>query len=225
MIRIAQVVEAVEGGCKKHVLDLVCGLDNERFHQTVLFSTHRDVGFEEQVRAATAGRAETICCEFRREIVPRSDLAAYRFLRHLFQERDFDIIHCHSAKAGLLGRLAARGLRAATLYTPHCFPFQMHTSPVARQAYLYAERLAGRYTDRLVAVSPSEAEIGKRLRVVPPDRVVTIENGINPLRLRQGRRDRGGQARRIAGRREVTRLRLADPVPDPGDVRADDGNA
>jgi glycosyltransferase involved in cell wall biosynthesis len=98
----------------------------------------------------------------------------------VLRERDFDIIHCHSAKAGFLGRLAARGLRGRVLYTPHCFPFLMRVSAARRQMYRWLERIAGRLTDRLVAVSPSEAAIAARMRLLPEDRIVTIENGIDP---------------------------------------------
>ena len=181
-IRIAQVVEAVEGGCKKHVLDLVCGLDSERFEQTVVFSPHRDPGFDETIHELTEGRVETVRCDFRRSMRPWSDWAAYRFLKELFRERNFDIIHCHSAKAGFLGRLAARGLGVAKLYTPHCFAFEMDDS-LWSVPFIWLERYVGPHTDRLIAVSPSEAEIARTFNVAPPESIITIENAIDPARL------------------------------------------
>ncbi|MBM3471746.1 MAG: glycosyltransferase family 4 protein [Armatimonadetes bacterium] len=179
-IRIAQVVEAVEGGCKKHVLDLVSGLDPTRFRQTVIHSSRRDPGFPEAVAAATGGAVETIPWNILRRFCPVLDVQGHGFLRRLFRERGFDIIHCHSAKAGLLGRLAARHLPAAKVYTPHCFPFCMETGAFATVLYLWLERLAGRSTDRLVAVAPAEADIARAMNVVAPKRVVLIENGIDP---------------------------------------------
>ena len=179
-IRIAQVVEAAEGGCKRHVLGLLAGLDPQRFVQTAIVSPWRERDIADQVADATDGRVEAIRWDVRRDLHPWLDFAAYRFLRALFRERDFDVIHCHSAKAGFLGRLAGRGLRAAVLYTPHCFPFMMDVSPLRHRLYLSMERFAGRLTDRLIAVSPSEAEIAARLHVVPEGRIVTVENGIAP---------------------------------------------
>ncbi len=179
-IRIAQVVEAAEGGCKRHVLGLLAGMDPGRFRQTAIVSPWRERGVAEQIARASDGAAEVIEWDVRRTVRPRPDYAAYRFLSDLFRRRDFDVIHCHSAKAGFLGRLAARGLRACVLYTPHCLPFMMRAFAPWQIAYLWMERLAGRFTDRLIAVSPSEAEIAARLHLVPVERIVTIENGIDP---------------------------------------------
>ena len=177
MIRIAQVVEAFEGGCKRHVLGLLAGLDRGRFRQTAIVGKWRE---EAEEIAAVTGEVETIPWDVRREIRPGPDRAAYRFLRDLFRERDFDVIHCHSAKAGFLGRLAARGQRAAVLYTPHCLPFMMAVPAWAKIGYLWLERYAGRFTDRLIAVSPSEARVAAAMRAAPADRIVTVENGIDP---------------------------------------------
>ncbi|HJN18355.1 MAG TPA: glycosyltransferase, partial [Armatimonadota bacterium] len=180
-IRVAQVVEAVEGGCKKHVLDLLCGLDCTRFEQTLIYSPHRDPEFDQTVRAATQNRVETIQCDFRRTALPHSALAVYRFLGKLFTTRRFDVLNFHSAKAGFLGRMAARNLhKGARIYTPHCFPFEMSDRPFRQAPYIWLERWAGKHTDRLVAVAPSEAKLSADWHVLPQDRVVTIENGIDP---------------------------------------------
>jgi len=183
-MRIAQVVEAFEGGCRRHVLDLLSGLDRGRFRQTAIVGVRREPGPEAVIAAATGGGVETILWDVHRAIRPWSDWAAYRFLGRLFRERSFDIIHCHSAKGGFLGRMAARGTRAAVLYTPHCLPFMMDAPRPIRVGYLWLERYAGRFTQRLIAVSPSEAEAATAARLMPPDRIVTIENGIGPELVR-----------------------------------------
>ncbi|MGQ9733153.1 MAG: glycosyltransferase family 4 protein [Candidatus Zipacnadales bacterium] len=179
MIRIAQVVEAVEGGCKRHVMGLAEGLDPARFSQTVIFSPHRDADFARAIAATTGGTVETVAWDVRRDVSFAADWKAYRFLQHLLAERKFDVIHSHSAKAGFLARMAARRLSAARVYTPHCFPFCMKTSSFRRHQYLWAERLVGRYTDCLVAVSPSEAELAVQMRIVPRERVIIVENGLD----------------------------------------------
>ncbi|MBM3499995.1 MAG: glycosyltransferase family 4 protein [Armatimonadetes bacterium] len=180
MIRVAQVVEAVEGGCKKHVLELATGLDPARFQQTVIHSCRRDSGFPEAIDDATGGAVETIPWNVLRRFCPLLDVQGYFYLGRLFREGDHDIIHCHSAKAGLVGRLASRRLRAARVYTPHCFPFRMEDDPLAMVLYRRLEAMAGQWTDRLVAVAPSEAELAREMQIVPPDRVRVIENGIDP---------------------------------------------
>jgi len=62
----------------------------------------------------------------KREISPLADMRALRSLTDLFRRQHFDVIHCHSSKAGFLGRWAARKARsqAAVVYSPHAFAFQ-----------------------------------------------------------------------------------------------------
>jgi glycosyltransferase involved in cell wall biosynthesis len=180
MIRIAQVVEAVEGGCRRHVLDLLTGLDRTRLRQTAIVSPRRQPDIADEIARLAAGEVEVIPWDVGRSISPLPDWSAYRQLARLLRERDFDVVHCHSAKAGFLGRLAARRLRARLLYTPHGLPFTMRVSAPARAAYLLLERLAARHMDRLIAVSPSEAEVAVEARLAPRERISVIENGVAP---------------------------------------------
>jgi glycosyltransferase involved in cell wall biosynthesis len=180
MIHVAQVAEAVAGGSRKHVLDLLVGLDPDRFRQTVVYGKARDPGFGQTVAEVTAGRVEAIPWDVLRSVSPVADLRSYRFLRRVLRSRRFDIVHCHCGKAGLLGRLAARDLDVARVYTPHCFPFCMTARASVRAFFRSVERFAGRYTDRLIAVAPSEAEIAVTAGIVPAGKVVTIENGVDP---------------------------------------------
>ncbi len=70
-----------------------------------------------------------------------------------------------------VGRLAATGTGAARVYTPNGL--------LPAQGALTAERLLGRVTDRFVAVSETEAELARRLRLARPDRISVIPNGID----------------------------------------------
>ena len=82
-----------------------------------------------------------------------------------------DLVHLHSSKAGLAGRLALRG-RRPTVFQPNAWSFEAGTELV-RAAALRWERLAARWTDVVVCVSDAErvrgesAGIRARWRVVP----------------------------------------------------------
>jgi glycosyltransferase involved in cell wall biosynthesis len=81
-----------------------------------------------------------------------------------------DVVHGHSAIGGAIARFAASGTGCARIYTPHgLFP--------ARSAYA-VERAFGRMTDRLIAMSPSEAELVAQLRLVPAEHIVVIPNAV-----------------------------------------------
>jgi glycosyltransferase involved in cell wall biosynthesis len=109
-----------------------------------------------------------------------------------------DVVHLHSAKAGLAGRLAVRG-RVPTIFQPHAWSFLAASGPV-RTGSLAWERRALRWTTELVCVSEGERLLGESLGVVAPTTVVP--NGVDLELLRPG-----GPAERASAR---TALGVAD---------------
>jgi glycosyltransferase involved in cell wall biosynthesis len=79
-------------------------------------------------------------------------------LRRLIAGNRPDLVHLHSSKAGLAGRLALRGA-LPTVFQPHAWSFAAVTGPVAVLSRLW-ERLAARWTDRLLCVSEAERAEG-----------------------------------------------------------------
>ncbi|WP_181768758.1 glycosyltransferase, partial [Streptomyces albidus (ex Kaewkla and Franco 2022)] len=86
-----------------------------------------------------------------------------------------DIVHAHSAKAGLAARLALRG-RVPTVYQPHAWSFEAVEGRTARLARSW-ERWAARWTDRLLCVSEAERRTGEKAGVTAPWAVV--RNGVD----------------------------------------------
>lgn len=70
-----------------------------------------------------------------------------------------DIIHCHSAKGGFIGRLAGFLTHTKTFYTPHAFSFLSTQNKIKRRIYLFLERVA-RLDSLLLACSESERGLG-----------------------------------------------------------------
>ncbi|WP_432133093.1 glycosyltransferase family 4 protein [Streptomyces sp. bgisy154] len=91
-----------------------------------------------------------------------------------------DLVHAHSAKAGLAGRLAVRG-RIPTVFQPHAWSFEAVGGAMASLSLKW-ERLGARWAHRLVCVSEAERETGQRAGVTARYRV--IPNGIDPGRFR-----------------------------------------
>lgn len=111
----------------------------------------------------------------RREISPRHDVSAVRSLRRIFVRLSPDIIHTHSSKAGIVGRMALpRGSRAAVVHTVHGWGHTPQDAPHRRRAFVAMERLAARRCDVLVAVSDDVRREGLELRIGRPDQYVTI---------------------------------------------------
>lgn len=97
-----------------------------------------------------------------------------RSLGELVRDWGPDIVHLHSSKAGLAGRLAIRG-RIATVFQPHAWSFDAATGTM-RWLALRWERSGARWLDRIVCVSEAEAERGRGCGVQGP--IAVIQNGV-----------------------------------------------
>jgi glycosyltransferase involved in cell wall biosynthesis len=118
-----------------------------------------------------------------RAIRPATDWRHLRALKEHLRAVRPDVVHTHSSKAGVLGRAAslATGI-GARVHTPHTFAFLFSAmfSPAKRALFRRIEVHYGRRTDRVVAVSESEAETIRGAGVVDPSRVRVVPNGIDP---------------------------------------------
>lgn len=122
----------------------------------------------------------------------REVLAASRLIR----EARPHIVHAHSAKAGLAGRLAVRG-RVPTVFQPHAWSFDAVQGREARLA-LGWERYGTRWSTRTLCVSDSERRAGEAAGIRA--RWSVVRNGIDLARFAD---DSGG------GRRDGARAALA----------------
>jgi glycosyltransferase involved in cell wall biosynthesis len=95
-----------------------------------------------------------------------------------FIDAGFDIVHVHTPIASFLARFAAsripRSRRPAIVYTAHGFHFHRDGSFIANLAFSTAERIAGRWTDRLIVINAEDREGALRHRIVPPSRLVSM---------------------------------------------------
>lgn len=187
-IRIAHVLEATAGGTRQYLMDVCLGLPRARFAQTAVVSCQRSAAFRADMDVLAEAGVQVHEVPMTREISPRQDLQALRALRQYFRTNEFDIIHCHSSKAGMLGRLAAwlARSRAVRIYSPHAFAFQMQVAWHKRTAYRFLEWCAGRITHLLVCTAPSERELALRARIIAPERALVVPTGVDVRRFRPG---------------------------------------
>jgi glycosyltransferase involved in cell wall biosynthesis len=150
--------------------------------------------------AAQAGIEVIVEPLLREVIAPVSDWRALRRLELTFRDRGVDVVHTHCAKAGAVGRLAAR--RAGVhriVHTYHGFPFHNFQSPARRRAYVSIERRLGRITDMALCVGAGVAAEAIQRELVAPDRVRTIGVAVDgPARSRASMSALRPEARRHA---------------------------
>lgn len=164
------VLEALEGGTARHVIDVVTHAVPAR--HVVVTPAVRHGGFtDERARPAIEAAGGTvITIDMRRSPASWRNPVALGRLHHLVRELRPDVVHGHSTIGGALGRIAA-GRGPVRIYTPNGF----NTSVAVR----LAERALDPLTDVLIAVSASEAADLSRAGLGRDGRLVTISNGID----------------------------------------------
>ncbi len=181
-LRVATVITRLEGGAGVLALRGAQALDPALVKTTIVTGS----GGRLLDEAAASGMEVLVEPMLREVIAPRSDLLAVGLLESVFRERDFGVVHTHCAKAGAVGRIAARRAGVPRIvHTYHGFPFHEFQSAVRRRAYVSVERRLGRVTDVALCVGSAVAAEAVRRELVAPERVRTIGVCVDgPDRLR-----------------------------------------
>jgi glycosyltransferase involved in cell wall biosynthesis len=145
---------------------------------------------QSESRVVEAARADGCRVELSpslvRELAPVRDLRALGDLLALFRRARPDLVHTHTSKAGFLGRLAARLARVPlVLHTPHGHVFYGgYYGSALTAVFVRLERVAARWTDRIVVLTPRGAEEHLARRIGHPQQYVAIPSGIDLAGLR-----------------------------------------
>ena len=135
----------------------------------------------------------------RREIRPADDAKALRHLLGLVRAHSPAVVHTHLAKAGALGRIAARRARVPVIiHTYHGHVLQGYFSSAASRAALVAERRLARLSDALIAVSDAVRDDLVSLGVGRPEQWRVLPLGLDLSELLAPLPDQGA-ARRAVG--------------------------
>ena len=121
-----------------------------------------------------------------RRISPLYDMRAlYDLVRIIRSERP-DVVHTHTSKAGILGRLAAKIAKVPIIvHTAHGHVFFGHFGPVLSKIFLWIERLIAPLTDRVVALTAGESKDYTDLDLYPREKLVKIHSGVDVDKFKQ----------------------------------------
>jgi glycosyltransferase involved in cell wall biosynthesis len=179
---VVHVITQLElGGAQRNTLFTVGHLDRRLFRPSLV--TGPGGILDDEARALDV--PVTFVPELGRDIAPARDTAALRALRDVLELHARGtqgplVVHTHSSKAGILGRLAARAVgAAAAVHTVHGFGFHDGQHPAVRAAFIAAEHLVAPLTDAMVFVSRRDLDTARRLQLVRRCRVEVIRSGID----------------------------------------------
>ena len=135
----------------------------------------------------------------RRNIHPFFDLVALVHLWWIMRREKFDIVHTHSSKAGILGRLAARWNRVAVVvHTIHGLPFFPGQRAWLNWIFIRMERWAAPWTTRIACVAPTMVTLAREAGIGIPEQFLTIYSGMDLSVFRNDNAQRDAIRRRHA---------------------------
>jgi glycosyltransferase involved in cell wall biosynthesis len=114
------------------------------------------------------------------------DLKAFFDIKKLIKKSKPLIVHTHSSKAGLLGRLAAKLAGVSIIvHTPHGHVFLGYFGPIKTRIFIILEKLASRITDKIVALTNREKEDHINLGIANENKFVVIPSGVELKKFKE----------------------------------------
>jgi glycosyltransferase involved in cell wall biosynthesis len=170
------------GGAQQNTLFCVRHHDRERFDVELVAG--RGGVLDEDARAIADAEVR-IVPYLKHAISPWSDLTALFRLRSHFRSRGVDLVHTHSSKAGIVGRLAAvlAGV-PVVVHTAHGWSFNRTQPSGVRRGFVMLERMAAPVTDRLIMVSQNNLDEGLALRIGRARQYAVVRSGIDVAEFR-----------------------------------------
>ena len=184
-MRILYLITLAErGGAQVHVAELLRGFS--RGHQVALCAGEE--GYLCDV-ARALNAPVFLLPHLVHPMSPWNDLRAVKELMRIRKAWKPDLIHGHTSKAGMVGRVAGFLCGAPVVFTAHTWSFSTFFPPRQQAIALQLERLAGSMDCRIIAVSEATRQFAIKRRAAPARKLVTVWNGIGdtPHRADPGR--------------------------------------
>lgn len=192
MKKLMIISETIGGGLRKHLLLLLHHMDLSQFSKIILIYGNRyDEIFEDDILWLKQKGIELIQIpSLVRSLNISDDVNAYEQISKIIKDEKPDIVHCHSSKAGIIGRLAAKiHCVPKIFYTPHGYSFQADEfSLLKRQLFTILERLASRMaTTMTFTVSKGEKQLAIDKKIDYPSKFEVIYNGLPDVSFNCGK--------------------------------------
>jgi glycosyltransferase involved in cell wall biosynthesis len=179
-VRVVHVItRLIVGGAQENTV-LSCALiDRERFPSDIVVGPQTGPEGELFTEARARGLDVHVEPTLVREVNPPKDALSVPRLASWFRRLKPDVVHTHSSKAGITGRVAARmaGVKAV-VHTVHGWGFHSAQPKSERTLYENLERWCAPLSDALVVVADRNRELGLRLGIGRPEQYRVIRSGI-----------------------------------------------
>ena len=193
-VKVVRIVTRLNiGGVAHHVANLMRGLDRTKYEQQLVcgFEGAGEGSMREHIQAqgVTPILISQLVGNPRLNV---SDALAFAHIVRLLRRERPLILHTHTSKAGLLGRLAARLTGVPiVVHTFHGLVLKGHYGPLKTNVVRTVERWLARFSDRLIAVGDEDKKDLLAYRIAPTHKIDVIPLGLELNHFIDSRKRRG----------------------------------
>ena len=202
-IKVVRIITRMNtGGPAIHVSLLSGGLDKNVFSSTLITGRVSKGERDMTYLAKEFGVEPLIIPELHRELDIINDIISFFKLYKFIKKEKPDIVHTHSSKVGVIGRIAARLLGVpVVIHTIHGHVFHSYFSKPKTKIVVLIESLLAKITDRIVAISETlKKELKEYLGLKDDSKLALIPLGFNLEEfLKNDKDDKGDELRRELG--------------------------
>lgn len=180
-IRVVHIItRLILGGAQENTVATVIGQHRDpRFDVTLVCGVDEAGEGNMFTEVSQAGVRTIVVPSLVREVRPLADVKAFIDLYRLLSRGKFTVVHTHSSKAGIIGRLAARAAGVpVVLHTIHGMAFHEFQAAWKNRLYIILERICAPLSDSIISVSRRLSETALAHHIGRPDQHVTIFSGM-----------------------------------------------
>lgn len=174
-IRVLHVLRQASGGMRGHVTTLLKNMDRDRYNMMV--ACPRDTIVD---RELVSTGIKIFYVDIGEGANLLANVRSLFSLTRIIRENKIQVVHCHGARAGVIGRAAAFLKKTpVVLYTVHNFAHQSTTAAWEKRLLGLAEKVLKPVTSKYIAVSRALATEMVRVVGIQADKISVVYNGIN----------------------------------------------
>jgi glycosyltransferase involved in cell wall biosynthesis len=171
------ITRLIVGGAQENTVATCIGLQKLGHEVDLVIGPQTGPEGSLLAQARSAGVPVIVVEELRRSPNPFLDVSACMALRRLFLEKGYEIVHTHSGKAGILGRLVAKLAKVpVVVHTIHGPSFYGYQNLLGNWIFRWAELVAGEWTTQFVSVADAMTEQYQAAGIT--GKYVTIRSGM-----------------------------------------------
>ena len=173
-IKVLHVTQATIGGALEYIKLFFSHIDTDEYELCLICPSYGPMRQEIEDMGITV-----YPIEMSREINLKADIKSFFELKKAIKHIKPDLVHLHSSKAGVLGKVASYLNKVPCIYNAHGWSFSINTTDKKKKIYSLIEKYTSLFCCKIVNISEYEYNLAKQYKIASDKKMITIHNGID----------------------------------------------